>query len=83
MICCRIRAFGMRRKEKLILYFILFIFVLLFLGSYFQLPQDETTGERGSLLGRAYEILIKGRKVQPIQPPKRGKGIIISSQSWL
>jgi len=43
---------------------------LLFLGSYFQLPQDGNN-EKDSLLGRAYAIFIKGRKVVPIRPPKR------------
>ena len=69
----------MRRKEKLILYFILFVFIIIFLGSYFQLPQDGiTNNEKESILGRAYAIFIKGRKAAPIQAPKQKSEILVS-----
>ena len=83
MICCRmqIRAFGMRRKEKLILYFIIFLFVMIFLGSYFHLPHDDNNGS-ASLIGRAYAKII-GNRAGPIQAPKYRKPGMLNLFSYL
>jgi len=62
-----LRAFGMRRRQKLLLYLLALLLIVIVYASYVNLPRDEAEAKKqGGLWGKAYEKIIG-----PIQAPKR------------
>lgn len=81
----RVAPFGIRRKEKCVLYLIIMVLLMICMGAYFYLPQESH--EDDNIVKKAIHKIFRHQIPGPIKAPNRstktGKIICISAQKQI